>query len=67
LDAELPRVVLKNKSGVNRVCKQINKEIVTMVTKFLQVSVACFENNNDAFTPELWANEGLAILQENMV
>jgi len=38
-----------------------------MVTKFLQVSVACFENNNDAFTPELWANEGLAILQENMV
>ncbi len=33
----------------------------------LQVSVACFENNNDAFVPELWANEGLAILQENMV
>ncbi len=33
----------------------------------LQVSVTCFENNNDAFIPELWANEGLAILQENMV
>src|SRR4030042_2722594 len=33
----------------------------------LQVSVACFENNNDPFIPELWANEGLAILQENMV
>ncbi len=33
----------------------------------LQVSVTCFENNNDAFIPETWANEGLAILTENMV
>ena len=29
--------------------------------------VACYENNLDAFIPELWANEGLAILEENMV
>jgi len=29
--------------------------------------VACFENNLDAYIPELWANEGLAILEENMV
>ncbi len=26
-----------------------------------------FDNDNSAFIPELWANEGLAILQENMV
>lgn len=29
--------------------------------------VACFDNDNTAFVPELWAAEGLAILQENMV
>jgi hypothetical protein len=29
--------------------------------------VACFANNNDALIPELWAQEGLAILEENMV
>ena len=29
--------------------------------------VACLANDNDAFIPELWANEGLAILEENMV
>ena len=29
--------------------------------------VACFDNDNSAFIPELWAAEGLAILQENMV
>jgi len=29
--------------------------------------VACYENNLDAFIPELWAQEGLAILEENMV
>lgn len=29
--------------------------------------VACFANDNDAYIPELWANEGLAILEENMV
>ena len=27
----------------------------------------CFANDNDAYIPELWANEGLAILEENMV
>jgi len=30
-------------------------------------AVACYANDNDAFVPELWANEGLAILEENMV
>jgi hypothetical protein len=29
--------------------------------------VSCFANDNDAFIPELWAQEGLAILEENMV
>lgn len=29
--------------------------------------VACYDNDNTAFIPELWAAEGLAILQENMV
>jgi hypothetical protein len=29
--------------------------------------VACYANNNDALIPELWAQEGLAILEENMV
>ncbi len=29
--------------------------------------VSCFANDNDAFVPEHWANEGLAILEENMV
>lgn len=36
----------------------------------LYVSAAqpvCYANDNDAFIPELWANEGLAILEENMV
>jgi hypothetical protein len=33
----------------------------------LKVSVACFANNNDAYVPEAWALEGLAILEENMV
>lgn len=28
---------------------------------------ACYDNNNDAFVPERWADEGLAILEENMV
>ena len=30
-------------------------------------AVACYDNDNSAFVPELWANEGLAILEENMV
>ncbi len=29
--------------------------------------LACYDNVNDAFVPELWAHEGLAILEENMV
>jgi hypothetical protein len=29
--------------------------------------VACYANDNDALIPELWAQEGLAILEENMV
>ena len=29
--------------------------------------LACYDNDNSAFIPEIWANEGLAILQENMV
>ena len=32
-----------------------------------QPFVACYENNLDAYIPELWAQEGLAILEENMV
>ncbi len=39
-----------------------------------QAVLACYDNNfdftgtgQDAFTPELWAHEGLAILEENMV
>src|SRR5664280_518751 len=27
----------------------------------------CYENSLDAYVPELWAQEGLAILEENMV
>ena len=33
----------------------------------LLVSLACYANDNDAFVPEIWAMEGLAILEENMV
>ena len=32
-----------------------------------QPFVACYENNLDAYIPEMWAQEGLAILTENMV
>ena len=32
-----------------------------------QAVLACYANDNDAFVPELWAHEGLAILEENMV
>jgi len=31
-----------------------------------QPFAACYENNLDAYIPELWANMGLAILEENM-
>jgi len=34
---------------------------------FNKAQVACFANDNDAFIPEHWAQEGLAILEENMV
>lgn len=34
---------------------------------FCNSEVACFANDNDAFVPEKWAQEGLAILEENMV
>jgi hypothetical protein len=30
-------------------------------------TVVCFANDNDALVPEIWAREGLAILEENMV
>jgi len=33
----------------------------------LKVSVACFANSNDAFVPEMWALEGLAVLEESMI
>lgn len=29
--------------------------------------VACYDNDNDAFVPEVWANESLMQLEENMV
>jgi len=29
--------------------------------------IACFANDNDAFVPEHWAQEGLMLLEENMV
>lgn len=38
-----------------------------MNTYLLNVAVACYANDNDAFIPELWAMEGLAILEENQV
>jgi hypothetical protein len=35
---------------------------------YLSVAVyPCYANDNDAYIPEMWANEGLAILEENMV
>jgi hypothetical protein len=35
---------------------------------YLSVAVfPCYANDNDAYVPEMWANEGLAILEENMV
>ena len=27
----------------------------------------CYDNDNDAFIPEMWANESLVILEESMV
>ncbi|REJ65636.1 MAG: hypothetical protein DWQ31_16990 [Planctomycetota bacterium] len=35
---------------------------------YLSVAVAsCYANDNDAYIPELWAQEGLVLLEENMV
>jgi len=34
---------------------------------FRNVELACFANDNDAMIPEKWAQESLAILEENMV
>lgn len=39
-----------------------------MNPKYLKsLSLVCFDNSLDAWVPELWANETLAILEENMV
>jgi hypothetical protein len=35
--------------------------------KFLNTNYLFFDNDNDPFIPELWAQESLAILEENMV
>lgn len=34
---------------------------------FATAMLVCFANDNDAYIPEKWANEGLAILEEKMV
>jgi hypothetical protein len=38
-----------------------------MNTLYSTPVLACYANDNDALIPELWAQEGLAILEENMV
>ena len=38
------------------------------LSRYLSIpQVSCFANDNEAFIPERWAQEGLALLQENMV
>ena len=37
------------------------------MTLFTKPQLVCFANDNDALIPEKWANESLAILEENMV
>ena len=37
------------------------------MNSFLYAEIACFANDNDAFVPEKWAQEGLMILEETMV
>jgi hypothetical protein len=37
------------------------------MNSYLYTEVACFANDNDAYVPEKWAQEGLMILEENMV
>ena len=34
---------------------------------FYNVELVCYANDNDAMIPEKWAQESLAILEENMV
>jgi hypothetical protein len=44
------------------------KGISMKINLYLSLAqVACFANDNDAYIPEHWAQEGLAILEENMV
>lgn len=38
-----------------------------MTTLYLNPVVSLYANDNDAMIPEIWANMGLAILEENMV
>jgi hypothetical protein len=38
-----------------------------MLQKISKIWLLAYENDNDAFIPEMWANESLAILEENMV
>src|SRR5574340_1223613 len=38
-----------------------------MIDFLSQPQMVCYANDNDAFIPELWALEGLAVLEENMV
>ena len=38
-----------------------------LLTKKAASVVNVYDNNIDPFIPELWANESLAILEENMV
>jgi hypothetical protein len=37
------------------------------MNSFCYAEIACFANDNDAYVPEKWAQEGLMILEENMV
>ena len=37
------------------------------MTLYTEPQLACYANDNDAMIPEKWANESLAILEENMV
>jgi hypothetical protein len=43
-------------------------EIIIMTNLFYSMpTLACYANDNDALVPELWAQESLVILEENMV
>ena len=32
-----------------------------------KMNILCYANSNDAMVPEVWAQESLALLEENMV